>query len=282
MYKVFFKPLNADIYYPHKTRNKSIRILEVGKNQLSPPYDSELMHRDIFVLQYVISGKGMYNDIPFEAPCILLMIPDMPQRYTINENCDDFRQLWIKFDGTETRAFLENSGFSVENKIFPCAYIDKVISIFDNLTNLQSYMDNDDELYMLSGFFNLLALHSATKQQNIPKKISPYTQQILNYIHENYASYIDEPLLAQLVHLSVNYMHKIFVRDMRLPPIHYVTHYRLRCAKKLLKESNMTVTKIAEAVGLSSGNYFCRLFSKYNDGISPSKYRKKNTKMQKE
>ena len=256
--------------------------MEVGKNQLSPPYDSELMHRDIFVLQYVISGKGMYNDIPFEAPCILLMIPDMPQRYTINENCDDFRQLWIKFDGTETRAFLENSGFSVENKIFPCAYIDKVISIFDNLTNLQSYMDNDDELYMLSGFFNLLALHSATKQQNIPKKISPYTQQILNYIHENYASYIDEPLLAQLVHLSVNYMHKIFVRDMRLPPIHYVTHYRLRCAKKLLKESNMTVTKIAEAVGLSSGNYFCRLFSKYNDGISPSKYRKKNTKMQKE
>ena len=282
MYKVFFSPLNADIYYPHKTRNKSIRVLEVGKNQLSSHYDSDLMHRDIFVLQYISSGRGTYNGIPFEAPCILLMIPDMPQRYTVDEGVADFRQFWIKFDGTDTRAFLEHAGFSVENKIFPCTYIDKITSIFNNLTNLQSYVDNDDELYMLSGLFNLLSLHSATKQHNIPQKISPYTQQILNYIHENYASYIDEPQLAQLVHLSVNYMHKIFVRDMQVPPIHYVTHYRLRCAKKLLKETDMTLTKIAETVGLSSGNYFSRLFSKYNDGISPSKYRKKNQKIQKE
>ena len=282
MYKVFFSPLNADIYYPHKTRNKSIRILEVGKNQIYPPYDSDLMHRDIFVLQYVMSGSGTYNNVHFEAPCILLLIPDMPQRYIIDDNCADFRQLWIKFDGTDTRAFLENAGFTVENKVFPCSYMDKVISVFEDLTNLQSYADSDDEFYMLSGMFRLLALNSAVNKHGAPQRISTYTQQILNYIHENYASYIDEAQLAQLVHLSVNYMHKIFVRDMKVPPIHYVTHYRLRCAKKLLKETDMTVTKIGEAVGLSGGNYFSRLFRKYNDGISPSKYRYKNKNKQQE
>ena len=282
MYKVFFSPLNADIYFPHKARNESVRVIEIGKCQLSLPYDSRLMHRDIYVLQYVNAGSGVYNGIPFEAPCILLMVPDMPQRYTVNDDCTEFKQTWIKFDGTDVRAFLENAGFSVENKVFPCAYMDKAMSVFDNLTDLQSYADSDDELYLLSGFFKLLALHSATEQSDVLRKISPYTQQILDHIHENYASHIDEPQLARLVHLSVNYMHKIFVRDMKLSPIHYVNHYRLRCAKKLLKETDMTLTEIAEAVGMSGGNYFSRLFSKYNYGISPSKYRKKNKKMQKE
>ena len=282
MYKAFFSPLNADIYFPHKARNKPVRVLEIGKCQLSPPYDSKLMHRDIYVLQYVISGSGVYNDIPFEAPCILLMIPDMPQRYTLKNDCAEFRQMWIKFDGADIRAFLENAGFSVENKVFPCTYMDKATSVFDNLTDLQNYADNDEELYLLSGFFKLLALHSATKYCDVLQRISPYTQQILDHIHENYASYIDELQLAQLVHLSVNYMHKIFVRDMKISPIHYVNHYRLRCSKKLLKETDMTITEIAEAVGLSGVNYFSRLFCKYNDGISPSKYRRKNKKIQKE
>ncbi len=282
MYKVFFSPLNADIYFPHKARNKPVRVLEIGKCQLSPPYDSKLMHRDIYVLQYVISGSGVYNDIPFEAPCILLMIPDMPQRYTLKNDCAEFRQMWIKFDGADIRAFLENAGFSVENKVFPCTYMDKATSVFDNLTDLQNYADNDEELYLLSGFFKLLALHSATEYCDVLQRISPYTQQILDHIHENYASYIDELQLAQLVHLSVNYMHKIFVRDMKISPIHYVNHYRLRCSKKLLKETDMTITEIAEAVGLSGVNYFSRLFCKYNDGISPSKYRRKNKKIQKE
>ena len=282
MYKVFFSPLNADIYFPHKARNKPVRVLEIGKCQLSPPYDSKLMHRDIYVLQYVISGSGVYNDIPFEAPCILLMIPDMPQRYTLKNDCAEFRQMWIKFDGADIRAFLENAGFSVENKVFPCTYMDKATSVFDNLTDLQNYADNDEELYLLSGFFKLLALHSATEYCDVLQRISPYTQQILDHIHENYASYIDELQLARLVHLSVNYMHKIFVRDMKISPIHYVNHYRLRCSKKLLKETDMTITEIAEAVGLSGVNYFSRLFCKYNDGISPSKYRRKNKKIQKE
>lgn len=47
---------------------------------------------------------------------------------------------------------------------------------------------------------------------------------------------------------------------------------RIEAAKRLLKETDLTVTEIASAVGFSDYNYFCRTFKKAA-GISAKKYR---------
>ena len=57
--------------------------------------------------------------------------------------------------------------------------------------------------------------------------------------------------------------------------IFVIQYYRIQCAKKILKDTNYSISKIAEAVGISGGDYFCRVFRKYNGGISsPTEYRK--------
>jgi YesN/AraC family two-component response regulator len=129
---------------------------------------------------------------------------------------------------------------------------------------------------MLSGLFRLLSLHAKSTLGNEKKKSSAFTKTLLNYIHQNYASPITEQELATLVNLSVNYMHRKFYEDMKTPPITYLNRYRIRCAKRLLTETDFSIAQIAESVGFSGGNYFCRVFQKYNNGLSPSEFRKKH------
>lgn len=54
----------------------------------------------------------------------------------------------------------------------------------------------------------------------------------------------------------------------------YIHHLRVREAKALLKEDELTVTEVAEKVGFSSVHYFCRAF-KALEGKSPGEYIKK-------
>ena len=54
---------------------------------------------------------------------------------------------------------------------------------------------------------------------------------------------------------------------------HLITQKRLQQAKILLKNSDKSISEIAEAVGFNDYNYFSRIFKKYY-GISPRDYRK--------
>ena len=53
---------------------------------------------------------------------------------------------------------------------------------------------------------------------------------------------------------------------------HLVAHKRMQQAKILLRNSEMTISEVSEAVGLSNYNYFSRIFKKYY-GLTPREYR---------
>jgi AraC-like DNA-binding protein len=55
----------------------------------------------------------------------------------------------------------------------------------------------------------------------------------------------------------------------------HVCNLRIQTAKKLLKESDLSLAKIAQKVGLSNENYFCKVFKK-ETGFTPSAYRKQS------
>ncbi len=53
---------------------------------------------------------------------------------------------------------------------------------------------------------------------------------------------------------------------------HYITELKINRAKKLLRETHLSISEIAEKVGFSDTGYFNKLF-KAKTGASPSKYR---------
>ena len=265
---------NVQIFCPTKAIKEPLAIVEIGSAKHPSGFESTITQRSSFTLFYLWSGEMTYNGATVQAPAVLFVTPNVCARYKVAPTCDDFFAYWIKCSGDLSGSLLRDIGFNTQYEITPIANAEKVRNVFKLLTDPDEYRDANDSLLMMSGFYRLLALYSPASSYSTRKKISNYTKSILAYVHQNYKENITEKDLAAFVNLSTNHMHKVFLSDMKTTPINYLNSYRINRAKELLRDTNLPISKIAEEVGVSCGDYFCRVFRKYNDSLSPTEYRK--------
>lgn len=100
--------------------------------------------------------------------------------------------------------------------------------------------------------------------------------QILNYIQSNYQTVTLEEM-ANHFHLSEPYLSKYIKTKSGKTFGEHVTATRMKRARTLLKNGNMTVENIAEQVGYPSVEHFSRTFKKLY-GMSPIQYRNESRK----
>lgn len=96
---------------------------------------------------------------------------------------------------------------------------------------------------------------------------------VREYIDENYAEPLTRESVAQVFHISPNYLSHLFQKTGTVGFNEYLNHTRLEHAKTLLKRYELKVKEVAHACGFVDSNYFCRLFRK-NTERSPSEYRR--------
>jgi len=94
------------------------------------------------------------------------------------------------------------------------------------------------------------------------------------YLRQNYTSKLTNATLQRALNYHPNYMAKCMLKVFGKTPMDYLLHYRIEQAKKLLVQTEWSVTRIAEEVGFQHGSYFTFCFSN-TEGISPLAFRKK-------
>ena len=275
MYKAHYVGNNTDIFMSEHHGKNAPHVVEIGHSTPPHGYESKPLCRNVWVLHYVVSGEGLYFGQPVTGPCVFIETPDTVQFYAVsgNESAPAWEQYWIMFDGQTAPDWLAYAGFPKVPTVLPCPYMHQAQSIFAELLTSSNYIGQNDHYYMLSGLCRLFALHAATKEK-APRSDSAYVRKIRAYIHDNYATIRSEAELADLVHLSTRYMNKIFKKETGKPPIQYLNHYRIRCAKSLLERPELSIHEISEMLGFSNPNYFCCVFQRHCNGISPLAYRK--------
>ncbi len=95
----------------------------------------------------------------------------------------------------------------------------------------------------------------------------------LSYISENYRSRISVGDLAEQILVTPDYYTKLFRDSIGKTTVDYINCERINHGMILLLETDLSVSEIAEQIGLGSGNYFSKLF-KATIGTSPLAYRK--------
>ncbi|MDD4327695.1 MAG: AraC family transcriptional regulator [Eubacteriales bacterium] len=105
--------------------------------------------------------------------------------------------------------------------------------------------------------------------------VSGYVKKALEFIHNNYDRQLKVSDIADHVNINLNYLQRIFKKQMTDTIIGYLTYLRIEKAKLLLNNTDIPVTDISAYIGISSRQYFSFLFSKYC-GMSPSEFRKKS------
>ena len=97
---------------------------------------------------------------------------------------------------------------------------------------------------------------------------------MLNYIQTNYQTVTLEDM-ANEFHLSTPYISK-YIKDKSGKTFgEHVTQIRLKRAKTLLKNGNMTVENISYAIGYPNAEHFIRVFKK-TFNMTPIQYRNMN------
>lgn len=96
-------------------------------------------------------------------------------------------------------------------------------------------------------------------------------------INERFGEDLSLRTLAQAVHLNPNYFHRIFKAACGMTPLEYLSEVRISHAKFWLRNTDRTVTEIAERCGFSSYNYFCSVFRRAV-GLSPGAFRKRENR----
>lgn len=94
------------------------------------------------------------------------------------------------------------------------------------------------------------------------------------YIQTNYASNISLDTLAEHMAISTYYACKIIKKAYDKSFVELLTAFRIRRAKVLLRESNLSVKEVSYETGYNSQNYFTKIFKKHI-GMTPSEYRSK-------
>jgi YesN/AraC family two-component response regulator len=93
-----------------------------------------------------------------------------------------------------------------------------------------------------------------------------------DYIKANFSKTITLEDVAREIHVSPQYLSKLFKEETGENFIEYLTCIRIRNAKSLLEGDELSIKEICYSIGYSDPNYFSRIFKKIV-GLTPTEYK---------
>ena len=113
----------------------------------------------------------------------------------------------------------------------------------------------------------ILGIKEVNGVSNVIKEVKAFVEE--NYWKEDFS--LQDA--SDYVNLSIQYMSKLFRKEMGVTFIDYLTSVRIRKSIDLFQDEELKIYEIAERVGYATQHYFSNVFKK-NLGVSPAEYRK--------
>jgi len=149
---------------------------------------------------------------------------------------------------TEDNTHIEY-GEIIYKKINKCKYINRLYEIV-----------NECIQYVFDAMNN-----NVSNQKQIVNDIN-------NYIMKNYSRKITLNDIASNLHISCSYLSRLYKKEQGETIINFLNKTRIEMAKKLLKNTALRISDVANEVGFDDPAYFTHVFIKYT-GSSPKDFR---------
>jgi len=126
---------------------------------------------------------------------------------------------------------------------------------------------------MLSAIMQKILLVAARQINDLSSLGNTYLiQNVIDYIHENYAKDLSNALIGQQFSYHPNYINKCMLANTGQSLHQYVVNARVLKALELLQTTDLSVTDISQAVGFKSIKHFSQSFKRCY-GYSPTHFR---------
>ena len=148
-------------------------------------------------------------------------------------------------------------------------FMEKPVDIEELVKKINEWVKRDEDEYM-----NVLHIIRGNNYNKVKvSSLSPTVQRILNYIHRNYQNDFSRDGIATELGLSPDYISRQFRKECCCTLKEFVNSFRIYKSIEHLTQSDKKIKDIAQAVGITDLNYFCRLFKKHT-GFTPESFRK--------
>ena len=117
----------------------------------------------------------------------------------------------------------------------------------------------------------LTRLHRQSLEGSV--NASDAVSRIFAYIRENFDKEITNEILSEMSGYHEYHLNRLFMKHSGLTVHKYVLSVRINEAKKMLLNTDLSLTDISEKVGFHSNTHFSSYFKQFV-GISPLKFRK--------
>lgn len=257
-------------------------LLERGAAHANPP----LMHsHQYYELFFLLSGQRRYfvdHTIYDVAPGNLVIIPRTQLHRTASSSPKVYERYLLNFYESDHSFFVETMGRDTFDQLMHSGCLEFPAPIVRQLHQTLEQLER--ELSSPTPYTRALAAHLLQEvlltalchgTRKIPcsgENISK-VQQVARYISLNYAQPFTLQEAAQMAYMEKTYFSKRFKALTGFGFLEYLTQTRLRAAEQLLRESQLSISQIAERCGFCSGNYFGDIFRRFR-GLSPSEFRK--------
>lgn len=180
--------------------------------------------------------------------------------------------LGYPMDFLSTLSFCCNSFFHIQADQRISSLMESIVSTFRKDSTIASAYSN---LHLTELLLYIIEqsgkdLSSFTQRHSEQDK---YVAFALNYIRENYTSKIQIEEIARQLNISGRYLSKIFLSHMNMTILNYINTYRMNQAIDLIADTDLSMTEIAEKIGMNDSQHFSKLF-KSTVGSPPSQYRR--------
>lgn len=251
-------------------------------------------YTDFYGISYMVSGERLIYSPDFTTIVQageLTFIPKNVYRRTTYISNNPYERILIKFTDKMVQGVIDTIGKKAYDELctehvirFSDATREKVLAILAEMEEEWNSYNEYSEL-LLTGLLNKLIitchterLMGGTNMMNLEKK-NIYLGQAIKYIKANLNKNPSLEDTAAAINISASYLSKVFINHLHTSYSAFVLNEKLTYARKLIVNSNLSMTDIAVESGFTSSAYFSDCFKKAT-GISPLQYRKNATKIE--
>ena len=257
--------------------NSPINLLQVGWDKCSPGYTYSNF-RDMYIIHFVKSGYGIfetegriYNICPNNAYIV------KPNTFAIQtaDTQNPWELYYFAFNGEQASTFLEKTLFKDNTVSITIDHNDLwqfIIDITIELNNNPVF-----EFHCLEYLFKLLSyfeVKSAIAPSNINESNlnDKFIYTVKKYISMNFSHSIKISDIANQLNINRSHLYRIFKEKIGKSLEEYLIITRLNEARRLLDDTDFSVSAISALVGYPNSSSFFRLFKDYT-GLTPQQYR---------
>lgn len=262
----------CNVFHPEQS-NQDIRIAhfvyEIQWQKLPQPF-LPLIH----YIHIVTSGTATLRELDREYPLckgsIFFMFPG--RQYYLNASAD-FCYIYISFMGAGVASLMEQMQISPRYPVYN-GY-SRLCEMF--MTTVESSRPQNVSV-LANGLllYTLGHLHSdATAENRKPKQVFA---NVVDYVDEHFT---DPDLslkeLARISSYTEKYLSSLFIKNMEVSFLQYLTNLRIQRAMVYLSYPMYTVAQVAQLCGYKDPLYFSKVFKKHT-GLPPTQYKEERAK----